>query len=134
MNAALRQQVRDRAGNCCEYCKLPQTALPFAIFHVEHIVARQHGGADDLANLALACDRCNAFKGPNLTGIDPVSQQVVSLFNPREHRWVDHFRAVGFEIEGITDVGRATVGLLNMNARRRIQLRELLQIQLDLQS
>src|SRR4051794_18394911 len=32
--------------------------------HVEHIVARQHGGADDPDNLALACNRCNASKGP----------------------------------------------------------------------
>ena len=130
MNASLRQQVRQRAANCCEYCRLPQSALPFANFHVEHIIARQHGGADELTNLALACDRCNAFKGPNLTGVDPISQQTVSIFNPREHLWADHFRSVGFEIEGKTAVGRATVRLLNMNARRRVQLREALQIRL----
>ena len=30
---------------------------------VEHIVPRNHGGSDDLPNLALACTRCNAEKG-----------------------------------------------------------------------
>jgi len=40
-------------------------------FHVEHIVSRQHGGTDDPSGPALACDRCNAYKGPNLTSIDP---------------------------------------------------------------
>ena len=40
-------------------------------FHVEHIVSKQHGGTDDPGALALACDRCNAYKGPNLASVDP---------------------------------------------------------------
>jgi len=40
-------------------------------FHVDHIIAKQHvGETDDPARLALACNRCNAHKGPNLTGVD----------------------------------------------------------------
>src|SRR4051812_26323349 len=124
MTALVRAQVRLRAMERCEYCRLPQSALPFATFHVEHIVAQQHDGSDDADNLALACDRCNAFKGTNLTAVDPVSQRIVSLFHPRTHLWADHFKQVGFEIEGLSDIGRATVRLLNMNARRRVQLRE----------
>ncbi len=30
---------------------------------VEHIVAKNHGGTDDLENLAIACTRCNSEKG-----------------------------------------------------------------------
>jgi 5-methylcytosine-specific restriction endonuclease McrA len=30
-----------------------------------------------LDNLALACHRCNLRKGPNLTGIDPMSGEMV---------------------------------------------------------
>lgn len=63
MDAAKRQWIRDRAGDRCEYCRLPQEATPFVTHHVEHIVSRQHGGEDDDQNLALACDRCNAYKG-----------------------------------------------------------------------
>jgi hypothetical protein len=55
MDERLRQTVRERAGYRCEYCCLPQDAEPFFAYHVEHIVARQHGGRDDSGNLALAC-------------------------------------------------------------------------------
>jgi hypothetical protein len=131
MDVALRELVRSRAQHRCEYCHLPQSALPFAIFHIEHIVAKQHGGGDDERNLALACDRCNAFKGPNLAAIDPTTRSLVSLFHPRTQVWIEHFRQDGYEVEGLTDVGRATVQLLNMNATRRVQLRAGLRIKLD---
>ena len=133
MNVQLRELVRGRARNRCEYCRLPQDALLFAAFHVEHILAIQHGGTDSVDNLALACDRCNAFKGPNLTAVDPTTQVVVALFNPRTQRWSDHFQQVDAEIHGLTDVGRATARLLNMNARRRVQLRTQLEIRLDVE-
>ena len=74
--------------------------------------------------LALACDRCNAYKGPNLTSIDPDSNAIVPLFNPREDTWGDHFAVRGGRLTGLTPKGRATVRLLNMNAPRRVELRE----------
>jgi len=92
-------------------------------FHVEHIVSRQHGGTDDPNGLALACDRCNAYKGPNLTSIDPSTQAVVALFSPRQDAWGDRFVVREGEIPGLTPAGRATVRLLNMNAPRRVELR-----------
>jgi len=55
MDERLRQTVRERAGYRCEYCSPPQDAEPFFAYHVEHVVARQHGGTDDSGNLALAC-------------------------------------------------------------------------------
>ena len=93
-------------------------------FHVEHTIAKQHGGGDDLNLLCLACDRCNAYKGPNLSSVDPASGDIVPLFNPRQDVWKNHFLLRGGEIVGLTPTGRATVRLLNMNARRRVQLRE----------
>ena len=88
MDEQLRQTVRERADHRCEYCCLPQDAEPFFVYHVEHIVARQHGGSDDNENLALACYHCNAHKGPNLSALDPESGALVRLFNPR----LDKFR------------------------------------------
>jgi hypothetical protein len=100
-------------------------------FHVEHIVAKQHGGTDDEANLAWSCDRCNAYKGPNLSSIDPVSGNVVGLFHPHRDSWQDHFTIRNGEIVGLSPVGRATVRLLQLNARRRVELRrELIEQQL----
>jgi hypothetical protein len=79
---------------------------------VEHVVAKQHGGSDDIDNLALACHRCNLQKGPNLTGIDPVTAAVAPLFHPRRDRWADHFRMRAVRIEGVSARGRATVQVL----------------------
>ena len=123
MNPYLRQLVADRAGDCCEYCRIAQAVVPFHRFHVEHIVARQHGGTDDIGNLCLACDRCNAYKGSNLTGIDPESNQIAPLFHPRRDSWADHFALRGAEVIGLTPTGRATVRLLNMNDYHRVSLR-----------
>ena len=86
-------------------------------------MAKQHGGSDNPAGLALACDRCNAYKGPNLTSIDPETEAIVPLFHPRFDRWEDHFEARGGQVCGKTQVGRATVRLLHMNAPRRVELR-----------
>jgi HNH endonuclease len=125
MDERLRQFVRERAGNRCEYCRLSQEAEPFFVYHIEHIVARQHGGGDNSENLALACYHCNAYKGPNLSAIDPQSGGVVELFHPRRHNWNEHFEQNGVLIIGRSAVGRATVSLLKMNAADRRRLREL---------
>jgi hypothetical protein len=124
MEQRLREVVRKRAGNACEYCHMPQAATPLITFHIEHIVSRQHGGNDDVNGLALACDRCNAYKGPNLTSIDPETRTVVALFHPRVDEWRDHFAIRRGHIVGLSPIGRATVGLLNMNASRRVELRK----------
>ncbi|MFZ0593981.1 MAG: HNH endonuclease [Bryobacteraceae bacterium] len=124
MEPAIKELVRRRAGNACEYCRIPQEATPLISFHIEHIVSRQHGGSDAPDTLALACDRCNAYKGPNLTSIDPHTNAVVPLFNPRLDTWGDHFAVRDGYITGLTAKGRATVRLLNMNAPRRVELRE----------
>lgn len=102
---------------------MPQEATSLIAFHVEHIVSKQHGGTDDPAGLALACDRCNSYKGPNLTSIDPETGTLAALFNPRADLWSDHFIARDGQIVGLTPRGRATVRLLNMNAPRRVELR-----------
>ena len=81
MDAATRDLVRRRAANRCEYCLLPQEYSDLT-HHIEHIVAKQHGGTDEVENLALACHRCNLRKGPNLTGIDPTTTTVEPLFHP----------------------------------------------------
>jgi hypothetical protein len=123
MESAKREQVRHRAAERCEYCGLPQSAVPLAPFQVEHVIARQHLGSDELSNLALACDRCNLYKGPNLSSIDPETGAIVEMFNPRRDVWNEHFRVQEGVIYGLTAKGRATARLLNMNAKKRVKLR-----------
>ncbi len=123
MDEALRLFVRNRAHHTCEYCQLAASDAPFLAFHVDHIIARQHGGTDDPDNLALACLWCNLYKGPNLTGIDPESNQITSLFHPRRENWYTHFVLQGVYIIGKTPTGRATVRVLNVNATEQVELR-----------
>jgi hypothetical protein len=123
MDVATRNLVRERAGDRCEYCCLSQSAIPLATFHVEHITAKQHGGSDDPNNLALSCHHCNLHKGPNLTGIDPETDQIAVLFNPRRDTWADHFAMRGIAIEGLTPSGRATVRVLAMNSQSQLEAR-----------
>lgn len=126
MDEATRNTVRQRAADRCEYCLLPQQASPLFTFHVDHVIAKQHVAdvADDPDSLCLACNRCNAYKGTNLSSVDPDTKQIVPLYNPREHPWLDHFVFHGTHIVGITPTGRATVRLLHMNAPHRAELRQ----------
>ncbi len=125
MDAEAKAFVRARAGNRCEYCLLRQEHAELH-HHIEHIIARQHARDDSIDNLALSCARCNAFKGPNLSGIDPDTGTVVPLFNPRRDEWIEHFQFRGVWLVGLTPVGRATVSVLAMNEIRRLELRALL--------
>ena len=125
MDSATSELVRRRAGERCEYCRLPQQASALR-FHVEHIVARQHGGGDDLENLALACPECNYQKGTNLSGVDPDTGKVTTLFHPRRDLWPAHFARDSARITGRTPVGRTTVWLLEMNIGDRLRWREML--------
>lgn len=123
MNEATRTFVRDRAGDACEYCGLSQHDSPLAALQVDHITPRQHGGSDDLDNLALACIDCNLHKGPNLAGLDPDSGALTELFHPRRHKWADHFEWRGIYILGKTPIGRTTVRVLNLNSAEQLDLR-----------
>jgi hypothetical protein len=91
MDEVLADLVRRRAGNCCEYCRLPQAASSTR-FQIDHIIAEQHGGKTVASNLALSCLADNNHKGPNLAGIDPRTGKKVWLFNPRRHSWSRHFQ------------------------------------------
>jgi hypothetical protein len=126
MDEFTREFVRRRAKHRCEYCRLHETDDPLFSFHVEHVVAKQHGGKDSVNNLALACHHDNLHKGPNLTGIDPKTKTLTRLFNPRRHKWSRHFRWDGPVLVGRTAVGRTTVYVLAMNLPLRVTLREAL--------
>ena len=126
MPSPLRQLVRDRAGGQCEYCRLPDFAAPASAFHVEHIIAKQHGGSDEFENRAWSCNRCNFSKGPNLSGKDPLTDNVVRLFDPRRQAWNRHFEWLGGLLVGRTQTGRATIAVLDMNDPQRVELRQML--------
>jgi hypothetical protein len=124
MRQALINLVWQRAGNRCEYCHLSIHQMPDLAFEIDHIRAIKHRGPTQAGNLCLACFACNNHKGANLSGYDPVGKQVVTLFNPRRHKWAKHFRWDGPVLVGLTPIGRVTVIVLEINLDYRVDLRQ----------
>ena len=121
----LRRLVRERAGDRCEYCLIPQEFTLLA-HEIDHIVAEKHGGEAVETNLALACALCNQHKGTDLTSIDRLTGAIEPLFHPRQHRWQDHFELTDGRIEPLTPSGRVTAKLLQINLPERVAERQLL--------
>jgi hypothetical protein len=127
-SAALRRQVISRAGNRCEYCLIHQDDA-VAGHQIDHVVAEKHGGQTILANLALSCLPCNLRKGSDVGSFDPVSGDLVPLFNPRTQVWVEHFGIEGVRIVGRSSQGRTTVEFLQLNSYERMaERRELMAV------
>jgi hypothetical protein len=151
MDESLRKAVRRRADDACGYCQMPQAATPLIPFHVEHIVSRQHGGDSSVARRVASAGHPGMGAGETQTGtggacIHDRHQEparggaegpdsgvawrgsgqgtVVALFSLRRDVWTEHFCVLEGEILGLTQRGRATVRLLNMNAPRRVELRK----------
>ena len=123
MDDALRAFVKARAGGRCEYCQFPEAAsfLPFAI---DHVIAEKHRGPTAEANLAWSCYYCNSYKGPNIAGWIPETDEVVRLFHPRRHDWDDHFVWEGAILLPRTAIGRVTIDVLEINLADAIAVRQ----------
>ncbi len=121
-NSDVREIVRLRANDACEYCLLSTTSK----FEVEHIIPRnlwndyiagrlpavrprrRRHGPDHLDNFAWSCPFCNRAKGGR------VAQGRTRFFDPRHDRWPRHFMfppATGYiVIAGATPMGHASAG------------------------
>ncbi len=110
------EAVRQRAQHRCEYCQTSEF-LSGQYCQVDHIMPRALGGKSTLGNLCLACVDCNRFKLTLIEAIDPQTQVLVPLFNPRTQAWYEHFEwsADGIRVTGLTAVGRVTIDALKIN-------------------
>ncbi len=122
----IRNRIHLQAKNRCGYCQSQQRLIPIP-FEVEHIHPTGKGGTDDESNLWLSCRLCNAFKGMQTDWTDLVTGDLVTLFNPRDQVWLDHFQwdASGTQINGKTAVGRATIQALQLNHQLHLEPRRL---------
>jgi hypothetical protein len=111
----LQELVVERADSRCEYCRMHQ-ALQGATFHVEHIVPRCKGGLTSLDNLALACPSCNLLKADRVRATDPLTNQLVAPYHPRENSWSEHFAWNGVVLLGLSAVGRAAIHRYSLTA------------------
>ena len=119
------QDALDQLANeCCEYCKQLQKYLTSTLQN-EHILPLFLGGKTELPNLAKACDTCNGSKHIAIEALDPITNQAVPLFHPRNENWHDHFKWSGdlLKMEGLTPIGRATIVRLKTNSSAHINIR-----------
>lgn len=127
VSAQLKQAVIERAQACCEYCaSLARYSMsPFAI---DHIMPQSRSGKTVLDNLALVCQGCNGAKYNKVAAFDPISNQVVPLFHPRQQQWREHFawNQSCTQIIGLTPTGRATIIALQLNRPELLNLRSVL--------
>jgi hypothetical protein len=127
ISARLRQIIIERASGCCEYCISQERYSPVA-FSIEHVVPRSRSGSHAEDNLAFACQECNNHKYNKVDAVDPVTQETVLLYHPRQHVWSEHFVwSDDFALLlGISAIGRATVETLYLNRPPLVNLRHIL--------
>ncbi len=116
ISIGLDREIRERAKNRCAYCLSPQH-LVMGKLQIEHIKPIAKGGDDDKDNLTLACSICNGHKSDKFEAVDPISGDIIPLFNPNTQDWFEHFywSDDGLRIGGLTPVGRATVQALHLD-------------------
>lgn len=112
---SIRQAVAKRAKRRCEYCRLHENYAYFT-HEIDHIYAEKHGRETTEDNLCLACADCNRYKSSDLCSLDPITNEVVALFHPREDARNEHFRLLESGIiESLTARARATERILRFN-------------------
>jgi len=124
ISVALREEVRKLANGKCEYC-LRYEAYTINAHEVDHIRPEKHRGETIPDNLCLSCLECNRYKGSNLCSIDPVTDSLTALYNPRMQRWDDHFQLQSSDMTfaALTPVGRVTILILELNDSYRVSNR-----------
>lgn len=112
----LRARVTEQARHRCGYCLRSEELLGM-LLTLDHLIPQSDGGPTTEENLWLACHQCNSYKGTQTCADDPVTGLSVTLFNPRQQNWIEHFAwsEDGTQIIGITPCGRATVIALKLN-------------------
>jgi 5-methylcytosine-specific restriction endonuclease McrA len=123
---ALRERVAEQARYRCGYCLTAETIIGTPM-EVDHLLPEADGGLTEEDNLWLACSLCNDHKSDRIAALDPDTESVVRLFDPRHQVWAEHFRWApeGDRIVGLTPTGRATVLALHLNRASLVKARQL---------
>ena len=104
----------------CGYCRFPFSKNPFGrmAFHADHIIPKVKAPhlSTVVSNLVWACIRCNLKKRDFMQGHDPVTNQLVPLYHPRNQIWPAEFQGLSNgKINGRTPTGRGTESRLQFN-------------------
>jgi len=83
---ALRERVAAQARYRCGYCLSTESVVGTPM-EIDHIIPQSLGGPTEEDNLWLACSLCNDHKGNRIAALDPLTGEIVRLFNPRRQAW-----------------------------------------------
>jgi len=121
---SLYELVASDAHFQCGYCRCPQRVLPYRL-EIEHLLPVSLGGTNDRDNLWLSCHRCNKLRSNYMEVTDPLTGEVVPIFNPRLDEWEKHFawEHGALLIVGSTARGRGTAATLDLNDRYHLSAR-----------
>ena len=116
ISRALREKVASQSRNRCGYCLTSESIVGMPM-EIDHLIPEALGGLTEEDNLWLACSLSNDAKGCRIAFPDPLSGELVRLFNPRRETWDEHFRwsANGTLVLPLSTTGRATVVALRLN-------------------
>ncbi|MFN3198117.1 MAG: HNH endonuclease [Bradymonadia bacterium] len=81
------EALRGKCIHCNSALTINLKGKPLDKASLEHIVPQTHGGTDDLANLSLACKKCNNLKGCRLDRrplSDPTLAAVIETLTRRK--------------------------------------------------
>ncbi|MBL1176773.1 HNH endonuclease [Pantanalinema sp. GBBB05] len=116
ISESLKTQIRECDRDRCCYCLTSEanSGIPMSF---DHIQPQSKGGNTSFENVCLACRSCNEYKSDSTEAQDPLTGEIVPLFNPRAQQWSEHFvwSLDATRVEGQTPVGRATIAALRMN-------------------
>ena len=83
------QVLEGKCIHCQRKLALRADGTPINGATLEHIVPKNHGGTDDLENLAIACARCNSEKGlrhDHKRPDDPKLREVIQRLQERRRK------------------------------------------------
>jgi HNH endonuclease len=122
----LQRQIRAKFAGFCAYCRTAES-LTATTFEFEHIIPLSAGGETAFDNLCLSCPSCNRYKASRQTVVDTGTQQEISLFNPQQQSWSEHFAwsEDDTEIIPLTSVAAATIFALKMNRPQLTRVRKM---------
>ena len=88
ISKAVRRQVYERDGGICYLCALP---IPDgARFDVDHEIARELGGADDISNYRPAHPECHRLKSKRDVALIAKSNRIRRNADPETRRTTRH--------------------------------------------
>jgi hypothetical protein len=126
---SIQKTILELSHDYCEYCILPSN-FSTDFFHYEHIIPISLDGKTTLENLARSCGLCNNNKRDKISHTDPLTQQNVRLYHPRQDIWAEHFQWSDDDLHlvGLSPNARATIDLLKLNRINAVNLRKLLKM------